>query len=288
VFTVIIWGTTFVSTKLLINNGLTPVEIFLYRFFMAYAVICFFADKRLFSHNLRDEFLFILLGLAGGSFYFMAENTALGITLASNVSLILCATPLLTALLSILVYRQERFTRNLIIGSITALIGVALVIFNGGFILKINPLGDFLTIMAGLSWAFYVLILKRLENHYSTLFITRKVFFYGLVTLFPMFWIEPVSFDWKILVKPVVIGNLLFLGLVASMLCFFLWNLAVKNIGVIRATNYLYVIPLVTMLTSKIVLSEKITIIAVLGSIFIISGVYLAEHGVKIKRLIVK
>ncbi|MDR3272948.1 MAG: DMT family transporter [Flavobacteriaceae bacterium] len=283
IFTVIIWGTTFIATKVLINNGLTPEEIFLYRFSMAYIVTCFFAPKKLFSNTLKDEFLFLLLGLCGGSFYFMAENTALGITLVSNVSLILCTTPILTAVLSFLVYRKDKFTRNFIIGSATALIGVALVIFNGGFILKINPLGDFLTILAAFAWAFYGLLLKRLENNYLTLFITRKVFFYGMITLFPMFWIKPLNFNPNILTKPLVLSNLLFLGLIASMLCFFLWNLAVKHIGMIRVTNYLYIVPLVTLVASKIILNEKITLIALLGSIFILSGVYLAENGVKVK-----
>ena len=58
-----------------------------------------------------------------------------------------------------------------------ALIGVGLVVFNGSFILKINPLGDFLSLIAALMWAFYCLILKQLDSRYSTAFITRKVFF---------------------------------------------------------------------------------------------------------------
>lgn len=86
--------------------------------------------------------MFVAAGLCGGSIYFITENTALGITLASNVSLIICTAPILTAFLSLLFYRGEKIKPNLIYGSVMALIGVAFVVFNGSFLLKINPLGD--------------------------------------------------------------------------------------------------------------------------------------------------
>ncbi|MDR2123088.1 MAG: DMT family transporter [Flavobacteriaceae bacterium] len=283
-FTVIVWGTTFISTKVLINQSLSPTEIFFYRFLLAYISIWFFSPRIIWSKSYKDEFLFFLLGLCGGSLYFITENTALGITLASNVSLILCTTPVLTAFLSSLIFKKDRLTRNLVYGSLVAIIGVVLVVFNGNFILKINPLGDFLTILAAFSWAFYSLILKRLESHYSTLYITRKVFFYGVLTLVPLLYFEPISFKTEILFHPVVLLNVLFLGLVASLLCFFTWNLAVKELGVVRATNYIYVIPLVTLITSAVVLDEKITLIAALGSVCILLGVYVAENGMKIRK----
>jgi drug/metabolite transporter (DMT)-like permease len=139
--------------------------------------------------------------------------------------------------------------------------------------------------MAAFCWAFYSLILKRLEPHYSTLYITRKVFFYGILTLIPIWFFEPISFKTKILLHPVVLTNLLFLGLLASMICFFTWNLAVKQLGVVRATNYLYIVPLVTLITSAVVLDEKVTLLAILGSVCILSGVYIAEKGTKIGKL---
>ena len=128
----------------------------------------------------------------GGTIYFLTENTALGITLASNVSLIVCTSPILTAFLSYLFKRNESFTRHLFYGSFMALIGVGLVVFNGSFILKINPLGDFLSLIAALMWAFYCLILKQLDSRYSTAFITRKVFFYGIMTILPVFLFRPL------------------------------------------------------------------------------------------------
>jgi len=278
ILTVSIWGTTFVSTKVLINYGMTPVEILFYRFLLAYCCIWFISPRRLFAKSWKDEGLFISCGLCGGSLYFVSENTALGITLASNVSLIICTTPIMTAFILYLLRKTETLTRNLLLGSFMALGGVALVVFNGSFILKISPLGDLLTLFAALMWAFYCLILKRLDSRYPTLLITRKVFFYGVVTLIPFLPFYPVRFETSILFQPVVLVNLLFLGFIASMVCFIMWNMAVKQLGAVYTTNYIYIVPLVTLVTSALIIDEKITWIALIGCTLILCGVYLAER----------
>ncbi len=276
--TVAIWGITFVSTKILIQHGLSPSEIFFYRFTLAYLCMWCISYKKLFANRIKDELLLLSAGLCGGTIYFITENTALGITLASNVSLIVCTSPILTTLLSYLFRRKEPFTRHLVYGSIMALTGVGLVVFNGSFILKINPLGDVLSLTAALMWAFYCLILKQLDSHYSVIFITRKVFFYGVLTILPMFLFRPFNWVNDLMMQPAVFGNLLFLGIIASMLCFIAWNACVKELGAVKSTNYIYIIPLVTLLTSAIIIDEKITWIALAGCILILCGVYLAER----------
>lgn len=283
VVTVIIWGTTFVSTKVLISHGLSPVEILIYRFVLAYVGIWFVCPRVLFAKNLKDELLFVASGLSGGSLYFIFENTALQITLASNVSLIICTAPIFTAFLNHLIYKKEKIQSSLIFGSLVAFVGVSFVVYNGNFILKINPLGDLLTMLAALSWAFYGIVLLQLNGRYPTLFITRKVFFYGIVTMLPFFVFKSDVLSPTLLLQPVVIANLVFLGLVASLLCYIMWNTTVKALGVVKPSNYIYLTPLVTLLTSAIVIDEKITMIALAGSVFILFGVYVAERGFKFR-----
>lgn len=283
IFTVIVWGTTFVSTKVLIGYGLSPVEILLYRFLLAYIGIWFFCSRKLFANSIKDELLCVAAGMGGGSLYFVFENTALGITLASNVSLIICTSPIFTAFLTYLIYRKENIKSHLIIGSLIALAGVALVVFNGSFILQLNPLGDILTILSALSWAFYGVILKKLNKDYSISFITRKVFFYGIITLLPFIIFGYGNVNPQLLINPVIFSNILFLGLIASLLCFVAWNTAVKELGVIQTSNYIYFVPLVTLITSAIVIDEHITMIALIGSVFILYGVYVAERGFKFR-----
>ncbi|GHV04171.1 membrane protein [Bacteroidia bacterium] len=279
-FVTIVWGATFVSTKVLLQHGLTPVSIFFYRFLMAYIAIWFFCPKKLWADNWKDELLLLSLGITGGSYYFIAENSALKYTLASNVALIICTAPLITAFLSHLFVKGERLRKTLIYGSFIALLGVALVVFNGNYILKLNPLGDILTIIAATMWGFYTIILKRIDTRYPILFIIRKVFFYGLLTLFPAFIFSPLVTDTKILFHPLVVSNMLFLGLIASMLCYILWNMAVKNLGAIRTTNYIYLTPIITLITSYIFIHETITPIALLGAALILLGVYWAERKI--------
>lgn len=283
ILTVIIWGTTFVSTKILINYGLTPVEILLYRFLLAYIGIWLVCPRVLMAKNIKDELLCVGAGLCGGSLYFVFENTALKITLASNVSLIICTAPIFTAFLSHLLYKNEKIKSYLLIGSGIALLGVALVVFNGSFILQINPLGDILTILAALSWAFYGIILRKLNHRYSTLFLTRKVFFYGIITLLPYALLRPGTFHITLLSNPVILSNLAFLGIVASLLCYIMWNTAVKQLGILQTSNYIYLVPLVTLLTSALIIDEQITLVALTGSICILLGVYVAERGFRFR-----
>ena len=282
---VTVWGTTFISTKVLLSKGLSPESIFFYRFLLAYLGMWLLGSKRFFADTLKDEFLFVLAGICGGSFYFFVENYALKVTLASNVSLIVCTAPILTAVLTHLILKTEKITRQLLLGALIALVGVAFVVYNGNFILALNPWGDFLSFLAAFFWGFYTITLKYLSNRYSTALITRKVFFYGLITILPFFIIHPLNVNREILSQPVVWGNLLFLGIVASLTCYFLWNVTVKKLGVVRTTNYIYFIPIVTLIASVVALpNEKITFIALIGAALILTGVVLAERKKKVRK----
>ncbi|MBR4065668.1 MAG: DMT family transporter [Bacteroidaceae bacterium] len=269
---VVIWGCTFVQTKLLINAGLRPDEIFLFRFILAYLLILPLAGKRFFLDDWKDELLAVLLGLTGGSLYFITENYALAYGYCSNVSLIVCLTPLVTALIVGCFYPGERLNRKGLLASLIAFAGMALVVFNGNFILKLSPLGDILAFAACLCWALYSLIIKRLQVRYSNMLITRKVFGYGLLTIIP--WLLPQGVNVELLWSggAVVWGNILFLGCVASMLCFLGWNWCLEKIGTVRATNLLYLNPVVAMTTSAFVLGERVTWVALMGAALILAG----------------
>lgn len=278
VFVVLVWGCTFVNSKMLILHGMTPEEIFTVRFLIAYICIWLFSPHRLFADNRHDEFRMCLLGLTGGSVYFVTENTAIGITYVNNVSFIVCTAPLITTLLAIVLFKDVKATWTIIAASVIALCGVAMVIFNGHFVLHLNPLGDSLALCAALCWAIYSLLLRGFSKKYSAVFITRKVFFYGLVTMLPFFIVKPWTFPLSHFAQPVIWGNLLFLGFVASFLCFFLWSWVIKNIGAMRTTNYVYLNPVSTVVVSAIFLSEPMTPMAICGSVLILAGLYIANR----------
>lgn len=279
IFTVTVWGTTFVSTKVLINNGLSPAEIFFMRFLLAYVCIWFIAPRKLRADSWRDEATLLAAGLCGGSLYFLTENIALESSPASNVSLIVCTAPLWTSLLLSSFHRDERMSRRQIAGSAAAFAGMVLVVLNGHFVLRLSPHGDLLALTAALLWALYSLIIKRIGSKYPTLFITRKIFFYGLLSIVPYFLIQPPTFDIALLAHPVVWGNILFLGIVASMLCYVLWNATMRHLGAVRATNYIYFNPLVTIVTAALFIGERITVAALAGATLILVGMWQAERN---------
>lgn len=208
--TITVWGVTFVSAKVLIACGLSPVEIFIMRFTIAYFCTLVFSHDRLWALSSKDEFFMIMAGATGGSLYFIAENTALGITFASNVSLIICCAPIFTMVLG-KVFLKDKINLCGWIGSITAFLGVAIVVFNGAKQYGINPAGDLLTILAALSWATYCLLLKRLSFRYSNLFITRKVFAYGVFTAIIYYSLFSVRNHSCIIDFKLVFANIFFL-----------------------------------------------------------------------------
>lgn len=278
-FTVAVWGATFVSTKVLIANSLTPAEIFLLRFAMAYICIWPLSGKRLRASGWRDELTLAVAGITGGSFYFLAENMALEYAPASNVSLIVCTAPVWTAVVLSLLYRSERMTRRQAVGSALAFAGMVLVVLNGHFVLRLSPRGDMLALSAALLWMVYSLVIKRIGGRYPAVFITRKVFFYGLLTILPVFLVQPFSVTPEILARPAVWANLLFLGIVASMLCYILWNAVMHKLGAVRTTNYIYFNPLVTIITAALCIGERITPAALAGAALILYGMWRAETG---------
>ncbi|MBQ1204546.1 MAG: DMT family transporter [Alistipes sp.] len=278
-FAVTVWGATFVSTKVLIGFGLSPAEIFLIRFLMAYICLLPFAKGKLWADSWQDELRFAGVGITGGSLYFLAENMALEYAPASNVSLIVCSAPVWTALLLALLYRNERMNGRQIWGSVVAFLGMVLVVLNGRFVLQIAPKGDLLAFAAAWLWVLYSLIIKQIGHRYKALFITRKTFFYGLLTILPWFLYEPFEVNWTTLLHPLVAGNLLFLGVVASMLCYLVWTVAMRELGAVRATNYIYLNPLITILTAAICIAERITPIALLGAGLILYGMWRAERN---------
>ena len=278
IITSAIWGTTFISSKLLLQEGLSPAAIMILRFVLAYVLMLPFIKGKWFCKSLKDELLMVLLGISGGSLYFLLENTALVYTQASNVAIIIAATPLLTMLTVNLLDRGKGASKRLYGYSLMSLAGVALVILNGNFVLKLNPIGDLLTFGAVVTWVIYSIIIAKVQERYSSWMITRKIFFYGVVTLLPYFLIEPWDVTWEMMSRPMVWGNIAYLGVLASLGCYMTWNIVIKRLGAVDATNYLYINPIVAMITANLLLGERITPLAIAGTALILVGVYLAER----------
>lgn len=275
ILTILIWGTTYISTKILLKD-FSPEEILGYRFFTAFFIILIIYPKKLEVLSIKEEILFFLLGATGISLYYWTENLALQYTYASNVGLIASAIPIITVLISNFVFNNEKLTMNMFIGFIIAIIGVAVIIYNGK-VLKLNPKGDIMAIISAVLFSIYSILIKKINSSYSQLFIVRKTFFYGILTMLPIFLVSNVTLLKKPVLNISIIFNFLFLAAFASVLCFLMWNKAIKIIGAIKTTNYIYFVPLITMVSSSIVLKEQISFLMILGGILIFAGVYINQ-----------
>lgn len=285
--TVAFWGTSFVSTKVLLNHEFSAVQIFTIRFAVTYLLLLAASHKHFRCKEWKDELILFICGIAGCTLYYWAENTALGISPSSNVSLIVCTNPLLIMIFGGIIYKSERLCKRQILGCLITFVGMVLVVLNGKFILKLSPLGDMLAFSSAIVWAIYSLVLRQLNGKYSTLFITRKVFFYGAITSLPIMISESLKatnttdsllgIPWYHFAEPVVILNFLALTVFSSLFGYLIWNKVLKQLGTVLASNYIYGIPLVTIITAVIALGERITPMAIAGAAAIIAGMILAE-----------
>ena len=275
-----IWGTTYVVTKILLSAGLQPADIFFYRFFLAYLLIWPLCKGKVLADSRRDEMLFLAAGLTGGSMYFLAENTALQFAQASDVAILVSACPIWTSIVLAMFYRSERLSPRQWGGVLIAFVGVCLVVFNGQMVLHLSPMGYTLALLSGLLWAFYQLCTKPilLSGRYSSWFITRKVFFYGLLTIMPYFFIaHPLNTDTDVLLKPEVVGSFLGLVIVANVGCYALWNKVMRELGAVKSSFYIYLSPAFTMIVAYLLLGESITVMALAGLVVLVFGMVLAE-----------
>ena len=285
--TIVVWGTTFIATKILLST-FSPIEILMIRFIMGLLGLAVLdrltrSNQETPRPSWRQELLFAGAGLTGVGMYYLLENVALTMTYASNVGILVSIAPLTTALLAPFLLREEPVKATILIGFIIASVGVAFVMFNGAVDVKLSLRGDLLALCSTLGWAFYSIILRKIDTkRFRVVTYTKKIFFYGVVCMLPFtltgeFSLQSSDFTFQNTIL------LIFLGLGASAACFVSWNHAVKILGVFRTSAYIYLTPLVSLITAAIVLDEPITFMAVSGCLLILAGLYLSERKSMLK-----
>ncbi len=282
--TVFIWGTTFISTKILLS-AFSPIEILFLRFTLGFIALLGAYPHRMRVKEKKQELYFAAAGLCGVTLYFLLENIALTYTFASNVGVIVSVAPFFTAIFAHLFLDGEKLRLQFFIGFAVAVIGIFLMSFSGSSRLELNPVGDILAVLAAVVWAAYSVLTKKISGfHYNTVQATRRIFFYGLVFMVPALFVFGFDIDVGQLMRPVNLFNILFLGLGASALCFVTWNYAVKILGAVKTSVYIYGVPVVTVVTSVMVLREAVTGIAVIGVVLTLAGLFISELKFPVKQ----
>ncbi len=282
--TIMIWGTTFISTKILLAD-FTPIEILFFRFLLGLLVLIVIYPKRLKIKDKKQEIIFVAAGLCGICLYYLLENIALTYTMASNVGVIISVAPFFTAVLShVFLKTEEKLKVQFFVGFVVAMIGICLISFNGKE-LELNPIGDILAVAAAFVWAVYSLLTRKISSYgLNTIGTTRKVFTYGILFMLPFLFVFDFNLDVQKVIKPEYALNLIYLGVGASALCFVTWNYAVGVLGAVKTSVYIYIVPVITATSSVIVLKEEITWMAVIGIGLTLIGLFFSESKLKIRK----
>ena len=276
-FTVVNWGTTFIATKLLLE-AFTPIEILLFRFVLGFLVLWLVCPRRLKVGDWHREAVFAAAGLTGVCLYYLLENIALTFSTASNVGVIVSASPLFVALFTLLLSRgKERPRWSFLLGFVVSMAGICLISFNGSQ-LSLDPRGDLLAVLAAVVWAVYSLLTKRIGGYgWNVIQTTRRIFGWGILFMIPAAAVMDFRLGLERLSEPSYVGMFLYLGLGACAACFVTWNFAIKTLGPIRTMVYIYLVPVTTVAASVLILREPFTWMVGAGTVLTLIGLLLSE-----------
>ena len=277
IFTVLVWGSCFVLTKNLLGAGLTAIQIIPLRMGLAYLALLAMRPRFL-RLPMKDELMFVLIGIMGGSLYFFLQNKALTYTYAANVGIIVAMSPVPTVILAQLFSRQgERLGKWVYVGTAVSVVGVVLVVLNGTLAFHLSPAGDLLALGAALAWAVYSILIKKYTDQYYNFIVTRRVFLWAFITAVPLMLLTDGMPNLQpVLADPRAWVSWLFLAVFGNAVCFAVWNIAIKRLGVVVTSNYLYASPFVTVFVGWLLLGEPISLMSILGAVLITVGVILA------------
>jgi len=297
---ILVWGVTFASTRTLLAD-FSALEIIIIRFAMAWAALgvigALTRKVKAVSFSWRNEIVFAAMGLSGVAVYQFLENCAIYYTNASNVAILVSFGPIVTAILTRIISKDRSLSFPLIIGSLVAVVGVALIALNGVVEFCLRPIGDLMALAAMVSWGFYSILMDKMNRRgISQLVVVRKSFFWALVMMLPFaiwgvtdsgFYAIDGSFSITLdadinaerFSRPLNWLNLGFLGVLASAACFVMWNAACKSLGVVRTTIGLYLTPIVGIVFAVIMLGEHLTMMSATGCLVIMLGIAIANKN---------
>ena len=275
--TVCVWGSTFAAVVILLRS-FTPVEILFFRFGIAALALNLIYPKRMGKTTWKQEAYFLAAGLTGVTMYFLFQDFALTHTAASNVGVIVAISPVFTVLLTWGFLSKERPKLQFFLGALLAIGGIGLISFAGSQ-LELHPDGDLLAVGAALSWAVYSVLLKKIGTFgFHTIQITRRIFLYGLICLIPVILVSDFHLGLERFTEWQNLVSILFLGLGASAVCFALWSFSLDQLGAVKTSVYIYLVPLVTVIVSVLFLRDTVTWLKAAGIGMTLAGLALSNR----------
>ena len=227
----------------------------------------------------RDRFDLVWLGLVGHCLYQLAFVGGVDLTSVANAALILGATPVVVAVMSVLLGR-ERLTALHWTGVAVSFFGIYLVVGRGASFGGVTFEGDLRIMVSVLFWASYTIGAMRLVARHSPLYVTGVTLAIGAVPYVLIALPQLFRTDWAA-VSLWTWGALVWSALFAIGLAYLIWYTAVQRIGPTRTAIYANVVPIAALIVASVWLGEAITPAGGMGAVAILGGVFLTRVGRK-------
>lgn len=281
-----VWGSTFISSKILLEY-LEPIEILLYRFIIGYLTLTLIKPKPMPFQGWIREFWYFVAGALSVTVYFICESSALKYTTAGNVGVIIALVPIFTVLFSFFSIKEEKPSYLYYLGFLIAITGIVLINWKQVKDFHFDARGYVWAMGATFSWVLYSVLTKakvRLGDY--LLESTKRIIFYGVLSAIPTIFAFDATPNISKLGNWTVLGNLLFLGIIASGIAYWGWNWIISVLGAVKATVFIYINPVVTFIVAFLVLGEPITIYTAVGAVLVITGLFLSEKRKKNQNVV--
>ncbi|ENH95596.1 drug/metabolite transporter superfamily permease [Gracilibacillus halophilus YIM-C55.5] len=285
-YILLILTTIFYAGNLIVGKPVTqeipPITLAFIRHIIAVIVILPFgySEWKRNKELWKKEWKAVLsLSLTGLVLFNVLVYLALNHTTTINAGIVEASTPIFTLLIAFLLFK-ETFTRKQLIGVFLSLFGVFFVITKGSLEvimnLEING-GDFIMMLAMITWAFYSIFIKQHTWKFPTYGVLLVMFVVANIVFIPLMGLEFNQFS-SIQWSGEIIAGLFYLGIFPSVIALICYNTAVREIGPSRASVFLNLIPVFTMIGAVVFLGEQLTIIQFVGSVFVITGVLITNR----------
>ncbi|WP_422445492.1 DMT family transporter [Thermoanaerobacterium sp. DL9XJH110] len=275
------WGTSFAVSKEALRE-LSPMGLAVLRFSLA-SIIFFALLKTHYRGNViekRDRPMLWFLGILGVSSYFYVQYTGLKLTTTVNTAIIIAISPIFTALISSLVFHQERLTPDKILGALIAFAGI-FTIFTGRGDMSLGRdtlAGDLLILSNAVAWALFTVLGKSLVDKYDPFVVTAHINIYGTLTMLPLAFAPSFINSFKSM-HISTWASALYLAVTCSAFGYFMWYRGVKTLGASRTAVFNYINPLFAVTIGILFLNEPANLRTLLGGAAVLFGVYVASGG---------
>ena len=271
---VLVWGATYVASDYLLQYY-TAMQLLMLRFILGYLVLLAIKPRFLPITSVSQELSILAIALSGVLLYYVLENKAIQYGGATNVSILISTVPMWTLLMLCATSKNTMGFRHLF-GFLAAIGGVVLVVYNGAAIdLSMNAAAVLYSVGACICWSIYSMLIDKHEKTDSIL-LTKRMLGYSLLFIMPL----TLIFDGMPSLAPLAtlpgIGSIGLLGIFGSGLCYVSWKKAIAQAGVVNATNYIYLIPFITMAVAVAFGWEEISVMGLIGSVLIVVGIILS------------